>query len=463
MNSKVLLVVVLLAVAFSAGVGAEPVRTLNLLVPDYKVTKDAGGDQVSIPGGVEWGDEELRPIVPCVIETLVVPAPYRVIGVSLKSKSGLKPDSGLKLVPATFDTFEVAWEQSLPGQYPREDFRWRTCRTPDGGRALRLTVFPFRYDPATTRSEFWPNWQFAVDYAQSAVELKSVTPENTEYEPGETVKLAVDIDCPGRPEKVSIEARVRRGPNLEAAGEVAPREYTVSGRQTLSLEWSSAGMATGDYGIDVTVKSTSGAVLGSEGADFSLGRDEAVLTGFSATPQPFRVGDRVLLNAGLRNTGTTVLNGSARFQVWQGDSVVFETTASFQNLSAGTTSQLTAEWDTRGALKGVLYRPQVYAFYSTLATPPLTTLASTNSMPTASFTVGPDTGKVGQEVKFTPSAADPDGKLVSYRWEFGDGAESADTVAVHTYYQAGDYNVRLSVIDNEGGVGTAEKTVTVKE
>ncbi|WP_230487373.1 PKD domain-containing protein [Nocardioides anomalus] len=74
----------------------------------------------------------------------------------------------------------------------------------------------------------------------------------------------------------------------------------------------------------------------------------------------------------------------------------------------------------------------------------------TNALPTATFTVSCDY----LACTFDGSASsDPDGSLVSYRWDFGDGATDTTSGAVvtHTFDTGGAYDVALRVEDNDGG------------
>lgn len=43
---------------------------------------------------------------------------------------------------------------------------------------------------------------------------------------------------------------------------------------------------------------------------------------------------------------------------------------------------------------------------------------------------------------------DPDGNIVSYEWDFGDGAKGQGPTVIHTYKQTGTYVVRLTVTDD---------------
>ncbi|TFH05189.1 MAG: PKD domain-containing protein [Methanosarcina sp.] len=57
---------------------------------------------------------------------------------------------------------------------------------------------------------------------------------------------------------------------------------------------------------------------------------------------------------------------------------------------------------------------------------------------------------------------DPDGIVVSYEWDFGDGTEkSSDQNPSHTYSTEGNYDVTLTVTDNGGATDNDEATVTI--
>ncbi|MCD5415923.1 PKD domain-containing protein, partial [Candidatus Bipolaricaulota bacterium] len=92
---------------------------------------------------------------------------------------------------------------------------------------------------------------------------------------------------------------------------------------------------------------------------------------------------------------------------------------------------------------------------------PLTAVAR-NQPPTAVLTIRPSVVLVGQAVTFDGSGStDPDGWIVSYRWDFGDGASAAGVRASRIYAAAGTYHVRLTVTDNQGATHTAIRTLSV--
>jgi PKD repeat protein len=85
-----------------------------------------------------------------------------------------------------------------------------------------------------------------------------------------------------------------------------------------------------------------------------------------------------------------------------------------------------------------------------------------NESPTAKFTFSPLSPKVGDTVYFNASAStDPDGFIVSYNWDFGDGQTASDVQATHQFAAAKSYSVTLVVKDNLGATGTTSQTVTV--
>jgi PKD repeat protein len=66
-------------------------------------------------------------------------------------------------------------------------------------------------------------------------------------------------------------------------------------------------------------------------------------------------------------------------------------------------------------------------------------------------------------VGFTGSNSyDLDGSIVSYNWNFGDGATSSLANPSHIYETAGNYSVLLTVTDNTGLTGTANINISVQ-
>ncbi|MBT0992894.1 PKD domain-containing protein [Cellulomonas sp. DKR-3] len=84
--------------------------------------------------------------------------------------------------------------------------------------------------------------------------------------------------------------------------------------------------------------------------------------------------------------------------------------------------------------------------------------ATINAAPVASFTAVPSPLKVAVDAG---DSHDPDGTIVSFAWDFGDGTTGTGATAQHDYDAPGDYVVRLTVTDDLGGVATTSRTVSV--
>jgi PKD repeat protein len=88
-----------------------------------------------------------------------------------------------------------------------------------------------------------------------------------------------------------------------------------------------------------------------------------------------------------------------------------------------------------------------------------------NSPPSANAN-GPYSGFVGDAIVFDGSGSvDPDGIIVRYDWEFGDGTTLGDAgpAPSHTYAAAGDYTVILTVTDDMGATDSAPADVAIGE
>lgn len=75
---------------------------------------------------------------------------------------------------------------------------------------------------------------------------------------------------------------------------------------------------------------------------------------------------------------------------------------------------------------------------------------------------GPYYGNVGQEVAFDASGSfDPEGDIISYYWDFGDGTNDIGVTTTHSYSQRGAYTVTLTVTDEIGKQSTSETVALI--
>lgn len=83
-----------------------------------------------------------------------------------------------------------------------------------------------------------------------------------------------------------------------------------------------------------------------------------------------------------------------------------------------------------------------------------------NNNPVASF----GTNASGLSINFDASgSSDSDGAIVSWTWDFGDGASASGETTNHTYASNGSYSVSLTVTDNEGATDTEIRTISVDD
>jgi PKD repeat protein len=82
--------------------------------------------------------------------------------------------------------------------------------------------------------------------------------------------------------------------------------------------------------------------------------------------------------------------------------------------------------------------------------------------PVAMASGTPLSGVAPLNVQFDSAASyDPDGSIVSWAWEFGDGSVSAAANPAHTFTAAGNYTVHLTVTDGSGLSDSATMSIVV--
>jgi uncharacterized repeat protein (TIGR01451 family) len=82
--------------------------------------------------------------------------------------------------------------------------------------------------------------------------------------------------------------------------------------------------------------------------------------------------------------------------------------------------------------------------------------------PLAKFKVSETIAGIGQSIRFNATAStDPDGEIISYVWDFGDGGYKGNVITNHAYTEEGTYNVILTVTDDDYLINRAYQKIIV--
>ncbi len=92
------------------------------------------------------------------------------------------------------------------------------------------------------------------------------------------------------------------------------------------------------------------------------------------------------------------------------------------------------------------------------------TAAPVSNDPPSAAIAGPTVGFTDEVLSFTAAAStDSDGNIVSYAWDFGDGASGSGVNPSHSYAAAGTYMLTLTVTDDGGLSDSATFSVTISD
>ena len=89
------------------------------------------------------------------------------------------------------------------------------------------------------------------------------------------------------------------------------------------------------------------------------------------------------------------------------------------------------------------------------------TYVARNQPPQVNITASTTSGIAPVTVGLTANASDPDGSIVAYQWDFGDGQTSTLAVTSHIYQTPGAFTAQVTVTDNLGATANASVTITI--
>jgi hypothetical protein len=374
--------------AARAEMAAEPITSVNVVVPDYEVTTTVESEHlVRIPG--EAGGlllEEGKPIVPVFYEEIDYAPGYRVQDVALTARSGLTTATGLDIAVTSVATDSTAtappaslsddgaWWPAL-----EQVFDWSVRENSDGSSTLVIKMYPFYYNAATTNVQFYKNYSFTVQVISSTVQITSLATDENVYAQGDEVLVDLSLDNTGDAQDVIVDAVVKTAMGDVVDGLLLQSLKGLSGTASFSVQWDSTGSEPGYYSVEAEVRDGAGNVLDRKMEQFRLGIYAGEVITFTAGPTFFDVGDTIDISLVFSNTGTVPLTGTAIIRV-QDDAgeVVEEFSHDVANLAVAESIRFDDAWDTFGAAEGA-FTVIGYVLYDSRATSIGTVVVSTEA------------------------------------------------------------------------------------
>lgn len=148
-----------------------------------------------------------------------------------------------------------------------------------------------------------------------------------------------------------------------------------------------------------------------------------------------------------------------------------ETSSETAFVSSGTSAFASHSWDAARDYNVEAMATDSRGLFSEWSSSSIVSISSENRPPTEpALPTGPFAGYAWASYSYTTSASDPDGDLLSYTFDWGDGATSevefissgASASASHAWSRAGTYYVKAKASDGNGGTSPWSSPQTVK-
>jgi hypothetical protein len=339
-----------------ARVTVGPAGSLGVTIPAYEITTTVEGETfVEIPGGFTVMAPG-KPLVPLYDVTVDYPPGTSVQDVTLTSRSGLTTTTGLNIpsfTPAQAGcggNCTTAATAASPGWWPESDFDWAVEQTAEGTSTLRIRVFPFFYNAATTDAKFYQDYRFEIDTMTTTVEISLLATSERAYPQGDPVSIELWVSNSGPAQDVIVAAVVKDGSTGEVVDGLDLRSLkNLTGISSLPYTWDSTGFDPGEYIIAAEVRDGAGNLLDQATALVDLGLTSGAVTAFTATPAKFDIGDTVSITLVFSNTGTVPISGTAVFEVKDSAGELEQSFSQpFASLTPGNSWELERGWDTSG-------------------------------------------------------------------------------------------------------------------
>lgn len=466
-NKLLVLVLIFVAVwVVSLGVCETTTNVIEVTVPDYLVKKIGGWDYVEIPGGEDYLVEGM-PIVPCYSVTVDYPKGIRVQRVFILERSEMTIVTNLNLSTAT-ETEYLPRGAELPsstedGWYPDKDYFWKTWVNSDGSSTLLIAMLPLYYNTRTSEVRFYRKYVFNIIYIYTSISIVEISIDKPICDPGENITAEVVVVNREGAEDIIVSSLIKRYGSEEVVhGLPLWKLVALSGEASFALTWSTNGIPTGDYYLEVMLNDTAGNWLGTRTQNFRVGRPFLNVTNFYVTPKNFDIGQEVEVVMEVLNIGSTSISCRCFFNILESGARLSSLQQDVYLLEPSKSHKFTYTWNTSSAVKGKIYYIVAYVSYDGQTTTPMSAIVSTNLFPIARISFSPQKAGIGEVVAFDASGSfDPDGELKSFFWDFGDGTNASSSRTTHCYYEPGFYEVMLTVMDKDGACNSTRGIINV--
>jgi PKD repeat protein len=222
------------------------------------------------------------------------------------------------------------------------------------------------------------------------------------------------------------------GDGASGTGRTAQHEYRLAGT----------------YGVTLTVTDDRGASVTSDQQNITVTAGSRPTASFVFSPSSPGVNQQIVFNAASSTAGPgrTLVRHD-----WN-----------FGSGSPQSGMVVTKSYDIPGTYNVTLTVIDDVGVSGTL-TQAVTVAATAGQTPIAVFTFSPSNPVVGQAVNFNGSAStSPGSTIVSYVWDFGDGATGSGPTVSHPFAGPFTYVVRLTITDSSGRTGTTTQSITIR-
>jgi hypothetical protein len=268
--------------------------------------------------------------------------------------------------------------EAIPGHdwspYFEQPYSWSLANHQEGGSTLKLSLYPFFYDPASQYSEYYRHFEFNIETIPSTFTVTEAKTNKSAYFPGDDIILSLAVNNSSTiPTDVVVRAVIQKGATgIPVDGFVLTALPASVDTALVDLSWNWAdpsALPAGNYTIEIVIENMDGLRLAERTIGITLGVTQGAVSSFSVTPELFKPGDLIDINMDFTNLGDLPIDGEAviQLQTLSGE-IVSEFSQIFDSLAAESTKALAFTWSSTGATE-TDYRVVGFVRYASETTP----------------------------------------------------------------------------------------------